>query len=316
MHTQKKVRAVLVPLAVVFPLCFSAILAGCGGGGGGGGAAAPAGVNISGTVSAPDGISLVRSVDRSASITGVVGKGNTAVTVYRINDQGNQVGGIIASTKTDGDGKYNLSLPANVGASSSLVVSVGSGNNLMRSVVCYSTASIVVNVTPVTELVISEIVGRGQPLARYKIEDIAAIQEMIANDAEGIDLNGEASIMSIKAKLKHDTKLSSDLTTSIANASGLPLCGNGTIDTNETCDGTSLAEQSCSTQGFDSGTLSCKKDCSGFDASACVNICGDNHASLLEACDGTDLKSQTCATQGFDGGTLSCEANCTGFITA
>jgi len=49
------------------------------------------------------------------------------------------------------------------------------------------------------------------------------------------------------------------------------LCGNDTLDTNETCDGEQLDSQSCTTVegGFTGGTLACEDDCRGFDTSSC-----------------------------------------------
>jgi hypothetical protein len=87
-----------------------------------------------------------------------------------------------------------------------------------------------------------------------------------------------------------------------------PDCGNGEIDGDEQCDGANLNSQSCETQGFDGGTLSCTSDCQ-FDTSNCTK-CGDGNIDEGEQCDGANLNSQSCETQGFDGGTLSCTSDC------
>jgi hypothetical protein len=47
-------------------------------------------------------------------------------------------------------------------------------------------------------------------------------------------------------------------------------CGNDIIEDGEVCDGTNLNSQTCVGQGFDSGTLACAIDCSGYDTSQCV----------------------------------------------
>jgi hypothetical protein len=50
----------------------------------------------------------------------------------------------------------------------------------------------------------------------------------------------------------------------------LKYCGNSIIDSGETCDGTNLNGETCSSRGYKSGTLACKSDCSGFDTSGCT----------------------------------------------
>jgi len=46
-------------------------------------------------------------------------------------------------------------------------------------------------------------------------------------------------------------------------------CGDNVVDPGEECDGTDLAGETCISKGFDSGTLSCLSDCSGYDTSDC-----------------------------------------------
>ncbi|MGM0597036.1 MAG: hypothetical protein ACQES9_08370 [Myxococcota bacterium] len=51
-------------------------------------------------------------------------------------------------------------------------------------------------------------------------------------------------------------------------------CGNGTIEGDESCDGTNLNEAKCSDLGFTSGYPGCKSDCT-FDLSLCRDFCGE-----------------------------------------
>ncbi len=62
----------------------------------------------------------------------------------------------------------------------------------------------------------------------------------------------------------------------VANcASCQGVCGNGAVDDDaEVCDGADLDAQTCITQGFDYGTISCEGDCT-FDTSLCGNYEGD-----------------------------------------
>jgi hypothetical protein len=47
-------------------------------------------------------------------------------------------------------------------------------------------------------------------------------------------------------------------------------CGDGFVDPSEDCDGSDLDGGSCSSEGFDSGSLSCGSSCS-YDTSSCEN---------------------------------------------
>jgi subtilisin-like proprotein convertase family protein len=95
------------------------------------------------------------------------------------------------------------------------------------------------------------------------------------------------------------------------------LCGNGTVDDGEECDGDDLADQTCSTQSFDDGTLACNDDCT-FNTDACINFsCGNDEIEGKELCDGNDLGGATCESEGFPlGGVLACDDNCGGYDTA
>ncbi len=93
------------------------------------------------------------------------------------------------------------------------------------------------------------------------------------------------------------------------------ICGNDILETGEDCDTSKLDGQSCTSQGFDSGTLTCATNCN-FDTSQCIaSSCGNNIQESGESCDGSDLAGETCVSQGFDSGTLTCDASCTSFNT-
>jgi len=55
------------------------------------------------------------------------------------------------------------------------------------------------------------------------------------------------------------------------------VCGNDIIESREVCDGSDLGGEDCVSQGFDSGTLGCLADCSGFNTSLCTTraVCVD-----------------------------------------
>lgn len=89
-------------------------------------------------------------------------------------------------------------------------------------------------------------------------------------------------------------------------------CGNGVIDAGEQCDGIALGGNTCASQGFAGGTLTCSSTCQ-LVTSQCTN-CGNNVINAGETCDGTALGGGTCSTQGCTGGTLACNATCSGYV--
>lgn len=102
-----------------------------------------------------------------------------------------------------------------------------------------------------------------------------------------------------------DATTTSPQTTAAAD----PVCGNGSVEDGEACDGDALDNESCVSRGFDGGTLACGEDCT-FDDSGC-HLCGDSMIGGDEACDGPELSGMSCAdVDGFDGGMLGCQANC------
>lgn len=89
------------------------------------------------------------------------------------------------------------------------------------------------------------------------------------------------------------------------------VCGDGVIDEDEQCDGEDLGGEDCVSQGFVSGALACKMDCT-FDTAACAsNECGNGLVEDPEACDGMDLAGADCQSQGFSQGALGCTGECT-----
>lgn len=106
-----------------------------------------------------------------------------------------------------------------------------------------------------------------------------------------------------------------------------PVCGNGTIDPGEVCDGKTFPSGITTCAKYDpsiykSGKLACSADCKSIDFSACVAYCGDGTVNttvggvaINEECDSGRFKSSlnTCAKVVGTGstGTLKCNDNCT-----
>ncbi|MBI5509463.1 MAG: hypothetical protein HY903_11995 [Deltaproteobacteria bacterium] len=90
-------------------------------------------------------------------------------------------------------------------------------------------------------------------------------------------------------------------------------CGDGVRAGPEICDGGDLASKTCVALGYDSGSLRCKPDCTGYDTGLCVvsAYCGNTVVDGGEACDGAALGNETCETLGYDGGLIACAGDCT-----
>jgi flagellin-like protein len=72
------------------------------------------------------------------------------------------------------------------------------------------------------------------------------------------------------------------------------FCGNDIKEQGETCDGTDLNSQTCSSQGFTGGTLSCNSNCLGFNTGQCtISLCGNGvvDSSFGETCDDGNTNS-------------------------
>lgn len=104
----------------------------------------------------------------------------------------------------------------------------------------------------------------------------------------------------------------SDGTDTVEGSTGPGIvCGDGTAEGDELCDGDDLGDETCESQGLLGGRLACAADCLGFDTRGCTAAqCGNDAIEGDELCDGTDLADATCASEGFDNGTLACAADC------
>jgi hypothetical protein len=110
---------------------------------------------------------------------------------------------------------------------------------------------------------------------------------------------------------------------SYATCTGCPVCGNGIKETGENCDGADLGGQTCVTQGFGSGTLRCKTDCSGLDTSRC-SVCnlsgtcdqGENCTSCPNECakSGPVCGNRVCETANGEN-CVNCPSDCAGVQT-
>jgi hypothetical protein len=84
------------------------------------------------------------------------------------------------------------------------------------------------------------------------------------------------------------------------------VCGDGMISGNEICELGDFAGNTCQSQGFQSGVLTCSGDCLGFSTSQCF-ICGDGNIEGTEECDGPLDNDMDCEALGYTVGPISCD---------
>lgn len=82
-----------------------------------------------------------------------------------------------------------------------------------------------------------------------------------------------------------------------------PVCGNGTREGAEVCDGADLAGNSCASLGYDRGALACSADCTTLVTAGCVSDCTPSCAG--RACGPDPVCGISC---GVCAGTDTCDA--------
>ncbi len=94
-------------------------------------------------------------------------------------------------------------------------------------------------------------------------------------DYNGLDVLG-SQVLGIFTDNRNEssgTADSIDVYATSAPAGTSPVCGNNLREVPEVCDGSDLAGQTCVSQGFTGGTLSCNAGCTAFVTTACTNTC-------------------------------------------
>ena len=164
-------------------LFLTVVFAGCGGGGGAPGVVSTR-ITVTGDAQEPAGAGARAAGRAAAAMTGLQNVADgTAVSAYYIDDDGNLTGDALATTTTSG-GSFSLSLPATVTSiTSSMVVVVGSGDDRMRAFISSTTD---LQVDPVSEFVVSEIIDMDYSLSYYSTTELAGIYDGIVSDVEDI----------------------------------------------------------------------------------------------------------------------------------
>lgn len=211
-----------------FILFLSLLLSACGGGGSGGNDnPPPTGTTISGTALAPSGAIAQLAVNKpmmlaaldflippsQAAVTGLTPVANATVELVRIDDNGDQVGAVLAATTTDTSGAYTLELPASVNASADLVVQINnsSGVPVLRAMVTGDT----VNIDPVSQFILSSLINEpGLVLAGIDIATIETLVQQI--EAIDIDFSLVASLEAAESTIAGNSEISQAVETVVA----------------------------------------------------------------------------------------------------
>lgn len=202
-------------------------LTGCGGsssGGSGSGADADAGTEIGGTVSAPGGqVASFRDPGMfeiatrflispaAAAISGLQPVEGADVELIRVDDDGNQVGDVLATGRTAVDGSYTLTLPSGVNLAGNLVARItGPNDSQMRSQVVEQA----VDIDPASEFILQKFVDSDASLESLAVNDVVRIR----NRVEEFDLTASPDFRLAEMLAELDQVVGDDLEAQIALA--------------------------------------------------------------------------------------------------
>ena len=183
------------------------ILTACGGGGDGSDNSSS--TDISGKAEAPAGV-VAQFVQREfiyaladfifkpvhSGITGLQPVGGATVELIRIDNDGNQVGAVLASTVTSITGDYSLSLPTGVSLAGDLIVRItGTGTTSMSAMVVDQA----VDINPVSQFILDKFVDDPTlVLADLAINEVVALNGKV----DQFDLTATADLSTMLAQLE------------------------------------------------------------------------------------------------------------------
>ena len=212
------------PLLKLCLLSFFLSLAACGGGGGSGDDDDSTTTDISGKAEAPAGV--IAHFERKpivfaiadfifkpvhSGITGLQAVGGATVELIRIDNDGNQVGAVLASTVTSITGDYSLSLPTGVSLAGDLIVRITGATASMSAMV----VDMAVDINPVSQFVLDKFVDDPTlVLADLAINEVVALNGRV----EQFDLTATADLSTMLAQLEAEVGQFVDNEVAIINA--------------------------------------------------------------------------------------------------
>lgn len=173
-------------IAIAGALSSSLLLVGCGGSSSSNSAQNPQAnsQDISGTATAPAGAVAHYEAQNAlelalnffisplaAAITGLDPISGATVELIRVDNSGNQVGDVLATTATSITGDYNLTLPQGVNLAGNLVVRITGSNDTLRAQVVEQD----VDISPVSEFVLQKFISQGAALDQLAVTDVVKL---------------------------------------------------------------------------------------------------------------------------------------------
>jgi len=154
---------------------------------------------ISGTATAPAGV-VGRFETRNlfeiaaeffispaaATISGLAPIQDAEVELIRVDDQGSQVGEVLASTTTSTEGVYELTLPQGVNLAGNLVVRINGANQSLRAQVVDHD----VDISPVSEFILTKFLETGAHLGQLQLDEVASLSDKV----EEFDMNAGSDL--------------------------------------------------------------------------------------------------------------------------
>ncbi|MCK4834590.1 MAG: hypothetical protein KAT12_07420 [Gammaproteobacteria bacterium] len=195
-------------LPIIKPLVFacSVALAACSSGGD---SVVPA-TTITGTAEAPQGVIAQLEYNKSflvavveytfsaaiAGITGLEPVTGATVELIRIDDDGNQVGEVLATTSTSITGDYSLALPTGVSLAGNLIVRITGNSGASMSAMVVEEA---VDINPISQFVLDKFVDdENLVLADLAVNEVVSLQGKV----EEFDLTATADLTTMLAQLE------------------------------------------------------------------------------------------------------------------
>lgn len=151
---------------------------------------------------------------------------DVAVTLSRIDNNGNVVGLPLATARTRSDGAYSFVLPPEAQLSSEFVVSVGSGPSLMRAML---SGSAQLDISPLSEMTTRLIINNGTvlsrpkvPISEYSAPEIIAILDAVQRSTANAALGGANNISAVLSVIEPVIQSDATVRNNLAAAGGVP----------------------------------------------------------------------------------------------